>query len=460
LENNQNKIETKYYIYKSRHGYLYITWLDLSLTIMGIRNLNKLLQTKCSTAITTVEFKDLATKRIAVDASIYMYRFLAEDALLENIYLMVSLFRHHDIHPVFVFDGKPPVEKTAVLEARKQSKQKAEKEYAVLESVIVNVKDEVEKQEIKQSMESLKKKFIRIREADTNNVKGLLRAYGVSYMDAVGEADVLCAKLALKNKVYACVSEDMDMFVYGCPRVIRYMSLLNQSAVMYDMRAILSCLELTMEEFRGVCVAAGTDYVSALPVALLDASGVSIDAGVRKEPRSLSASMAYMTRYKAELPSDSGIEFFEWLESVAKYDSVQLHAAYNMFVLNDIACPIDWKRVTIQNKNEIDKKGIVKIMTKEDFIFIDDEDEVEYVDVQVASPAIVAVAPANDDKKDEWHDLLIHHPKRGRPIPRKSVGHKFKTVANAGPSHHEVNITAAFNAVHTPHSPSACDASL
>jgi len=52
-------------------------------------------------------------------------------------------------------------------------------------------------------------------------------AYGVSYIDADGEADQLCASLVLKNKVYACLSEDMDLFVYGCPRVLRYLSFIK-----------------------------------------------------------------------------------------------------------------------------------------------------------------------------------------------------------------------------------------
>ena len=91
-------------------------------------------------------------------------------------------------------------------------------------------------------MDNLKKKFIRVKQSDIQNVKQLMIAYGVSYIDADGEADELCASLVLKNKVYACLSEDMDLFVYGCPRVLRYLSLLNKTVIMYNTKEILTLL--------------------------------------------------------------------------------------------------------------------------------------------------------------------------------------------------------------------------
>ena len=52
------------------------------------------------------------------------------------------------------------------------------------------------------------------------------------------EADELCAKLVVK-KAFACLSEDMDMFVYGCPKVLRYLSLLNETVVVYTQKDML-----------------------------------------------------------------------------------------------------------------------------------------------------------------------------------------------------------------------------
>ena len=117
--------------------------------------------------------------------------------------------------------------------------------------------DEAEKQEIISNMDILKKKFINISKTDIELVKSLIRAYGASYYDATGEADEICALLNIKGKVWATLSEDMDMFVYGCQRVVRYISLLNHTAVLYDVKGILENLDITQRELREICILSG-----------------------------------------------------------------------------------------------------------------------------------------------------------------------------------------------------------
>ena len=56
------------------------------------------------------------------------------------------------------------------------------------------------------------------------------------------------------------MSEDMDMFVYGCPKVLRYLSLLKSTVVIYDLKGILRTLKLTHNNFKQICVLSGTDY--------------------------------------------------------------------------------------------------------------------------------------------------------------------------------------------------------
>lgn len=229
---------------------------------MGIKDLNKFLRKMCKDSIKFVSIADLSGKKIAVDISIYMYKFHAENALIENIYLMLSIFRHYDITPIFVFDGKTPTEKKALLEKRRADKKAAEKHYNKLKKELTENKDidEEDKQEIISNMDLLKKQFVYITREKIEEVKALIRAYGATYYDAYGEADELCAQLVLKNKVWACLSEDMDMFVYGCHRVIRYISLLNHTIVLYDTIEILNTLGMTQKEMREICVISGTDY--------------------------------------------------------------------------------------------------------------------------------------------------------------------------------------------------------
>ena len=96
---------------------------------MGIKNLNQFVKRECPGAIKTISFADLAGKVVVVDASIYMYQFLANQALLENMYTLITVFQLRGIVPVFVFDGKPPDEKRRILNRRRRLKHIAEMSY-------------------------------------------------------------------------------------------------------------------------------------------------------------------------------------------------------------------------------------------------------------------------------------------------------------------------------------------
>ena len=98
-------------------------------SIMGIKHLNQFVRRECPGAIKTVTFADLAGKTVVVDASIYMYRFMADQALLENMYSMITMFQLRGIVPIFIFDGKPPIEKRNILNKRNLMKRIAETHY-------------------------------------------------------------------------------------------------------------------------------------------------------------------------------------------------------------------------------------------------------------------------------------------------------------------------------------------
>ena len=57
---------------------------------MGIKNLNKLLYEKCcKNSISKIHFSELSGKTIVIDTSIYLYQFLGEGSLMENMYLFI-----------------------------------------------------------------------------------------------------------------------------------------------------------------------------------------------------------------------------------------------------------------------------------------------------------------------------------------------------------------------------------
>ena len=288
---------------------------------MGIKHLNRFLKEECKESIQFISLSSLSGKKIAVDISIYMYKFSGDNSLIENIYLMLSVFRYYNIIPIFIFDGKPPTEKKELLVKRVEDKKKAEIEYRKLKKQIDsnNYTDEIDKQEIMNSMDELKKRFVYIKKCDIETVKRLIRSYGATYYDACGEADELCALLVLKDKVWACLSEDMDMFVYGCTRVIRYLSLLNHTAVLYDTKGILSNLGITQKEMREICVISGTDY--------------NINFTENRETPNLYKTLKYFKKFHKD---KNQLGFYDWLLDNSSYieDYDLLIKIYNMFEIN------------------------------------------------------------------------------------------------------------------------------
>jgi hypothetical protein len=230
---------------------------------MGIKLLNRFLKDNCKrTSITKIDFGQLKNKMIVIDTSIYLYKFLGENALLEQMYLFISILLTNAITPIFIFDGKPPPEKKDVLLQRRQFKEEAKNKYTELQNINNTLQSDDEKRVRLHEMEQLKLKFIRIREHDVRIVKELMDAYGVNYVDAHGEADELCAQFVKSGVAWACMTDDMDMFLYDCPYILRNLSLMNKTITLYDRTAILKDLEMTDKEFCEIMVLSGTDYNS------------------------------------------------------------------------------------------------------------------------------------------------------------------------------------------------------
>jgi len=322
---------------------------------MGIRNLNRYLRTKCPNSLKYINLKELSGKKIAIDISIYLYKYESENALLENIYVMLSIFMHYNITPIFIFDGKPSKEKKALLIKRKEDREEAKEEYNRL-------KDELERNELEQkqnvelisALNHLKRQIVQLNKEKIEKVKALIRAYGATYYDALGEADELCALLVIKEKVWACLSEDMDMFVYGCDRVLRYFSLLGHTAVLYDMKGILKDLQMTQSEFKEVCIVSGTDYNIQT-----DDSNNKID---------LYITLKHFNQYKSENYNGS---FYDWLQQNTNYitNFNLLTKIYNMFDINMSEKLDSFSNVQIENGPKL-KGEIEEIMKEADFIFL------------------------------------------------------------------------------------------
>ena len=314
---------------------------------MGVKMLNTFIKSKCNgiNCLKKLHLSELKNKNIIIDTSIYMYKFMLDNGIHEGFYNMCSIFIKYNITPLFVFDGKPPKEKEDELRKRSEEKKKAESKYNMLKDKLNGNTDIDDIEEIEQQMYNLRKKFVRVRTSDIDIVKSIIEAFGLQHINAPGESDELCAYYALTNKVYAVMSEDMDMFIYGCPIVIRYFSILKENCVKYNTANIIKRINMNEEDFKQLCILSGTDY------------NKQTDKNI----------FTYYRQYYMYKRSDED-SLFKYFNS-NQDDIMNLRHIRDMFNVKDKKDMIKYNELEIKNKN-IDIDKIKDIMSEKNFIFI------------------------------------------------------------------------------------------
>ena len=265
---------------------------------MGVRFLNTLIKRMSPHALKYVSLSQYSGKTIVIDTSIYIHKYLASNSLMESMYFMISQFKYLNITPVFIFDGVAPAEKKGVLNARASVRENALEQYNRLDTLL-HKSESVDAigdpststvsasaaysaeyecpEQIRRRMHYLKRRFIRISNFELNELKRLMREFGVEYIESDGESDLLCAYLVKCGFAQACMSDDMDLFLYGCPVVLRHVNIWHSTGVEYRLDTILRDMAVSLHGFQMVCILSGTDYTSN--------NGADLDADIdSKQP--------------------------------------------------------------------------------------------------------------------------------------------------------------------------------
>ena len=227
---------------------------------MGIRYLNTFLKKTCHKSIRNIHLSELLDKRIVIDVSIYLYQFEGDGLLIDNMTKFISVLQEYRIQPLFVFDGKPPIEKMKTVYFRRNQRRVAAEGCAELVErmqgeVLPDEFDKLDAEYIK-----LRRSSVEITRDKTDKIKRLFDEQNVPYCIAPNEADTICASMVLSKEFWGCMSDDMDMFVYGCGNIIRDVDITTHSAKLYVLPEILKDLNITYENFKRICVISGTDY--------------------------------------------------------------------------------------------------------------------------------------------------------------------------------------------------------
>ncbi len=178
----------------------------------------------------TLTLQQLRDKSIAIDGYNALYQFLTVIRQPDGTPLMDSRGRitshlsgifyrtinllEEGIKPAYVFDGKPPEIKEMEIAKRKALKEEAIKKY----------EEALQAGDLK-AARMYAMQAARLKEDMVNEVKRLLDAMGVPWVQAPSEGEAQAAYLAIKGDVWASASQDYDSILYGAPRLVRNLTI-------------------------------------------------------------------------------------------------------------------------------------------------------------------------------------------------------------------------------------------
>ena len=255
---------------------------------MGVIGLTSFIKNKYNTdCMKPVDLSDYKGKVVAIDCYNFLFKILRtnNDNYMLDFLKFIGVFTSNGVIPLFVMDGKPPVEKRDRIRERcnltykaSETAKKIEDELTQLKTIIANADDKLADieghiQKLECQLDSAEKHSLYINKTHRDNLISLF-AYlevPVCKIDNI-ECDMVCKYLVNYGIAEACITNDSDIILLGCKNVIldfNYRLDKNNSTpsksvyttsgnlVNYD--NILSQLGYTEAEFTDFCICLGTD---------------------------------------------------------------------------------------------------------------------------------------------------------------------------------------------------------
>jgi flap endonuclease-1 len=161
----------------------------------------------------------------------------------------------------FVFDGKAPEIKRKTWEKRAKAKEEASLKFKIAEEA--------------EDLAAMKKFSARtsiLTKEMVADAKQLISALGLPIIQAPSEGEAQAAHLVKSNKAYAVVSQDYDNLIFGCPLLIRNLSIEGKRKKvgkfgyqivhpeLIRLEDVLKHLKLNHEQLIVLAILIGTDY--------------------------------------------------------------------------------------------------------------------------------------------------------------------------------------------------------
>ena len=278
---------------------------------MGISGLKQLIRKNAPDAIKPFYFELLRGKTVVIDSSILLYKFryiyTTDDFHIRGFKEKIKEFELAGIHPIFVFDGKPPEAKKAVLNVRKENRIKMKdrldsltNEFEKLgvepnfdehidDSSDSETEEHVKAKKIYTEIKKIKKNLLYVHKNHSVEVMKMLKDLGISFFESYGEAEEACAYFQKKGYAEYILTEDTDSLAFGGSNVLVHAK--NGYEIIL-LEKILESLELEFSEFIDLCILCGCDYTCKIRLV-----GPTAALKIIKEHRTLEHFIEHQTKW-------------------------------------------------------------------------------------------------------------------------------------------------------------------
>ncbi len=225
----------------------------------------------------TIEVSDLSLDIVAIDAFNTLYQFLSiirqrdgtplKDSRgnvtshLSGILYRMTNIVEAGVKPVFIFDGKPPEMKLSTIRKRNEVRESAKLKYA-----------EAREKGLAEEAYKYAQASSKVDAAIVEDSMRLLSLMGIPFVNAPSEGEAQAAHMVKKGDADKIASQDYDSLLFGCPEVIRNLTIsgkrkLPKKNIYVDVKPEIIDLGKNLDELGinqiqliDIAICVGTDY--------------------------------------------------------------------------------------------------------------------------------------------------------------------------------------------------------
>lgn len=224
-----------------------------------------------------IKISDLSGKIMAVDTSNHLYQFLSSirqgdgspltdshgnitSHLVGLLSRSINLMQQ-GVKLVFILDGVPPKLKIEEINRRKEIKKEAQKQFEIAKE-----RDDLS------GMKKYAQRTSKLTKEMVAEAKELLDGLGIPTIQAPSEGEAQASFLVRRGDAYAVASQDADSLLFGCPRLVKNLSIAGKrkkpgtlsfetvNPEMIELNAGLTSLGLSHDQLIVLGILVGTDF--------------------------------------------------------------------------------------------------------------------------------------------------------------------------------------------------------